>query len=131
MREQTVTMIELAAALALFMGAGWFSFQMQSEIDSALESANVMTQEQSPAMTTINMRSSSDELTFSGSEVLFMLREVQQGMYEMSVDGVLLPRGTLVDNVNLSMIEAGARYKARYTYSTSGALASIQYYKVR
>lgn len=131
MREQTVTMIEMAAGLALFMAASWFSFHMQSEIDVALEAANVMTQEQSSAITTVSMRSSSDTLTFLGSEVLFMLQDVQQGMYEMSVDGVVFPPGIDLDYVNLSVIEAGARYKAYYSYSTTGVIESIQHNKVR
>ncbi|UNK20858.1 hypothetical protein MNQ98_12940 [Paenibacillus sp. N3/727] len=131
MREQTVTMIEMAVATALFMGACWFSFHMQSEIDAGLEAANLMNQEQSSAITTVKMRSSTDDLTFLGSEVLFMLQEVQQGKYRMSVDGVMFLPGLELDSVNLSVIEAGARYQANYSYSTSGTINSIQYIKVR
>lgn len=133
MREQTITIIEWAAASALFMGACWFTFHMQSEIDAGLEAANRMVQEQSSAITTIEMthNTTDDALTFKGSEVLFMLREVEQGKYEMSVDGVVFPPGVNPEITDISVIDVDARYQAHYTYSTDGTIVRIQQFKVR
>lgn len=133
MREQTITIIEWAAATALFMGACWFSFHMQSEIDEGLEAANRMAQEQNSAITTIEMSPSTmdDTLTYQGSEVLFMLRDVEQGEYEMSVDGVVFSPGMIPDITDISVIDVDARYQAHYTYSTDGVIVRIQQFKVR
>lgn len=133
MREQTVTMIEWSVAIALFMGASWFTFHIQSEIDAGLEAANKMAQEQNSAITTIEMSGSvmKDTFTYQGSEVLFMLRQVEKGEYEMSVDDVVFSSGENPENSDISVIDVDATYEARYTYTTDGRIVRIQQFKVR
>ena len=131
MREQTITMVELAAATAVFISACWFSYDMQAEIYEGLEAANRMVQEQSAGVTTHQMISSTDPLTLLGSEVLFMLREVQQEKYDMSVEGVLFLKGIDPESVDISIIEPGARYRAHYSFGPNGEIDNIQHSKVR
>lgn len=132
MREQTISMVEFAVALIVFMGACWFSFHMQAEIDAALETANQITQDQNTAIMTEQMsHENEDNIIFQGSEVLFMLRDVQQGKFSMSVDGVLFPPGMNPEETDLSIIHMDALYQAHYTYSTEGKINRIQQYKVR
>ncbi|WP_422661024.1 hypothetical protein ACK8P5_11280 [Paenibacillus sp. EC2-1] len=126
-------MIEWSVAIALFMGASWFSFQMQSEIDAGLEAANKMAQEQNSAITTFEMSGSvmKDTFTYQGSEVLFMLRQVEKGEYEMSVDDVVFSSGINPEISDISVIDVDATYEARYTYTTDGRIVRIQQFKVR
>ncbi|WP_054955813.1 hypothetical protein [Paenibacillus dakarensis] len=135
MREQTIMMLELAAFSALFMGACWSAFQMHSEMDAGLEAANRIIAEQSAAITTLEMNDDrddvEDELTFRGSELLFMLRDVEQEKYEMSVDGVVFSKGTDPETSDLSVIQDHAIYQAHYTYGAQGEIVSIQQTKVR
>lgn len=131
MREQTIKMIELAAATAVFISACWFSYDMQAEIDGGLEAANRMVQDQSAGVTTHLMISGADQLTLLGSEVLFMLREVQQEKYDMSVDGVVFPKGIDPESADLTMIEADARYRVHYSFGPNGEIDNIQHSKVR
>lgn len=133
MRDQTISMIEVAIAFTLFIGACWLTYSMQSEIDAGLESVHRMVQENNSVTTTIGLSSDihEDVISFKGSEVLFMLRDVQQGKYEMLVDGVSFSSGMNPETSDLSIIQLDAKYQAHYLYDAHGEVVRVQHYKVR
>lgn len=131
MKNQVISMLELSVAAVLFMGACWYSYQMQSDIDGAIEAAYGLSQEQSISISTVNPGRLSDALTFRGSEILFMLRGEEKKLYDLSVDGVSFPPGGDPESWDLSVIEAASHYAVRYHYGSSGEIVRIQFSKVR
>ncbi|PJN54191.1 hypothetical protein PAEVO_09120 [Paenibacillus sp. GM2FR] len=131
MREQTISALELAAGVALFLGAVLYAFHIQTMVDGGISAAGRMTQEQHAGVITVEMTNEIRKLTYKGSEVLFTLREVQAGGFDMYVDGVRFRSGSNQEELDLSVIDTNARYDAEYVRRIDGFVESIQFVKVR
>lgn len=131
MREQTISALELAAGVALFLGAVLYAFHIQTMLDGGISAAGRMTQEQHAGVITIEMTNENRKLIYKGSEVLFTLREVQAGGFNMYVDGVLFRSGSNPEELDLSIIDLNARYDTAYVRRIDGDVESIQFVKVR
>ncbi|MGE7824294.1 hypothetical protein [Paenibacillus sp. NPDC093718] len=131
MRGQTISALELAAAVALFLGAALYAFHIQSMVDGGISAVGRMTQEQHAGVITVEMTNENRKLIYKGSEVLFTLREVQAGGFNMYVDGVLFRSGSNPEELDLSIIDMEARYDAEYVRRIDGDVESIQFVKVR
>jgi hypothetical protein len=131
LREQTISALELAAGVALFLGAVLYAFHIQTMVDGGISAAGRMTQEQHAGVITVEMTNEPRKLTYKGSEVLFTLREVQAGGFHMYVDGVRFRSGSNPEELDLSIIDTNARYDAEYVRRIDGVVESIQFIKVR
>lgn len=131
MRGQTISALELAAAVALFLGAALYAFHIQTMVDGGISAVGRMTQEQHAGVITVEMTNENRKLIYKGSEVLFTLREVQAGGFNMYVDGVLFGSGSNPEELDLSIIDMEARYDAEYLRRIDGDVESIQFVKVR
>ncbi|WP_235612965.1 hypothetical protein [Paenibacillus sp. LC231] len=131
MRGQTISALELAAAVALFLGAALYAFHIQTMVDGGISAVGRMTQEQHAGMITVEMTNENMKLIYKGSEVLFTLREVQAGGFNMYVDGVLFRSGSNPEELDLSIIDMEADYDAEYVRRIDGDVESIQFVKVR
>lgn len=131
MRGQTISALELAAAVALFLGAALYAFHIQTMVDGGISAVGRMTQEQHAGVITVEMTNENRKLIYKGSEVLFTLREVQAGGFNMYVDGVLFQSGSNPEELDLSIIDMEARYDAEYLRRIDGDVESIQFVKVR
>ncbi|WP_256720406.1 MULTISPECIES: hypothetical protein [Paenibacillus] len=131
MREQTISALEMAAGVALFLGAALYAFHIQTMVDGGISAAERMTQEQHAGVITVEMTNENRKLIYKGSEVLFTLREVQAGGFNMYVDGALFRSGSNPEELDLSIIDVNARYDAEYILRMDGDVESIQFVKVR
>lgn len=131
MRGQTISALELAAAVALFLGAALYAFHIQTMMDGGISAVGRMTQEQHAGVITVEMTNENRKLIYKGSEVLFTLREVQAGGFNMYVDGVLFQSGSNPEELDLSIIDMEAHYDAEYVRRIDGDVESIQFVKVR
>lgn len=131
MREQTISALELAAGVALFLGAALYAFHIQTMVDGGISAVGRMTQEQHAGVITVEMTNENRKLIYKGSEVLFTLREVQAGGFNMYVDGVLFQSGSNPEELDLSIIDMEARYDVKYVRRIDGDVESIQFVKVR
>lgn len=131
MREQTVSMLELAAGVAIFLAACLYTFQIQTAIDGGLTAAGRMTQDQHTGINTVEMTNEIMKLSFKGSEVLFTLREVHMGGFNIFVDGREFRSGGNPEELDLSIIDTNARYKTEYIRGYDGQVESIQFVKER
>lgn len=131
MRGQTISALELAAAVALFLGAALYAFHIQTMVDGGISAVGRMTQEQHAGVITVEMTNENMKLIYKGSEVLFTLREVQAGGFNMYVDGVLFRSGSNPEELDLSIIDMEADYDAEYVRRIDGDVESIQFVKVR
>ncbi len=131
MRGQTISALELAAAVALFLGAALYAFHIQTMVDGGISAVGRMTQEQHAGVITVEMTNENRKLIYKGSEVLFTLREVQAGGFNMYVDGVQFRSGSNPEELDLSIIDREARYDAEYVRRIDGDVESIQFVKVR
>lgn len=131
MRGQTISALELAAAVALFLGAALYALHIQTMVDGGISAVGRMTQEQHAGVITVEMTNENRKLIHKGSEVLFTLREVQAGGFNMYVDGVLFRSGSNPEELDLSIIDMEARYDAEYVRKIDGDVESIQFVKVR
>ncbi|OIB04693.1 hypothetical protein AK95_12750 [Paenibacillus sp. LC231] len=121
----------MAAAVALFLGAALYAFHIQTMVDGGISAVGRMTQEQHAGMITVEMTNENMKLIYKGSEVLFTLREVQAGGFNMYVDGVLFRSGSNPEELDLSIIDMEADYDAEYVRRIDGDVESIQFVKVR
>ncbi|GIO97321.1 hypothetical protein J14TS5_24070 [Paenibacillus lautus] len=131
MREQTISALEMAAGVALFLGAALYAFQIQTMVDGGISAAGRMTQEQHAGVITVEMTNENRKLIYKGSEVLFTLREVQAGGFNMYVDGALFRSGSNPEELDFSIIDMNARYATEYVRRIDGDVESIQFVKVR
>lgn len=131
MRGQTISALELAAAVALFLGAALYAFHIQTMVDGGISAVGRMTQEQHAGVITVEMTNENRKLIYKGSEVVFTLREVQAGGFNMYVDGVLFQSGSNPEELDLSIIDMEAHYDAEYVLRIDGEVESIQFVKVR
>ncbi|MGG3281448.1 hypothetical protein [Paenibacillus solani] len=131
LREQTVSMLELAAGVAIFLAASLYAFHIQTAIDGGLTAAGRMTQDQHAGINTIEMTNVNMKLTYKGSEVLFTLREVQTGGFHIFVDGREFRSGSNPEELDLSIIDTNARYITEYIRRYDGEMESIQFVKER
>lgn len=131
MREQTISMLELAAGVAIFLAAVMYAFHIQTTVDGGLTAVERMTQEQHTGVNTIEMTNENRRLSYSGSEVLFTLREVQTGDFHIWVDGREFRSGSNPEELDLSIIDTRARYSTQYIRGNDGEVVSIQFVKER
>lgn len=131
MRGQTISALELAAAVALFLGAALYAFYIQTMVDGGISAVSRMTQEQHAGVITVEMTNENRKLIYKGSEVLFTLREVQAGGFNMYVDGVLFQSGSNPEELDLSIIDMEAHYDTEYVRRIDGDVESVQFVKVR
>lgn len=131
MREQTIRAIELTAGLALFVAACVFAMNLVSLLESGFAAAAGSTQDQNAGITTHPAVAERFEQHFSGSQVLFMLRDVEEGRFEASVDGFKYSAGLELEGADLTPIDLNGRYGAVFHRGTGGGVKSILFEKVR
>ncbi len=131
MRDATISMLELAAGVALFLGASLYAFNIQAMVGSGITAADRMTQEQHAGVTTVKMTNENGKLTYEGSEVLFTLRELETGNFTVDVDGTVFHSGSHPEELDVSIIDLRARYYAEYIRGADGEIERIQFVKVR
>lgn len=131
MREATISMLELAAGVTLFLGASLYAFNIQAMVGGGITAADRMTQEQHAGVTTVKMTNENGKLTYEGSEVLFTLRELEAGDFIVDVDGTVFHSGSHLEELDVSIINLNARYYAEYIRGADGEIERIQFVKVR
>lgn len=131
MRETTISMLELAAGVALFLGASLYAFHIQAMVGGGITAADRMTQEQHAGVTTVKMTNDNGKLTYVGSEVLFTLRELEAGDFTVDVDRTVFHSGSHPEELDVSIIDFNARYDAEYIRGADGEIERIQFVKAR
>lgn len=94
MREQTISMIGFAVSAMLFLSACWFSLEIQSGIRSGVEKGLALTEDQHSGVITVPGAERGRAMIYGGSEVLFTLRDVEKGHFDIEVGSVRFPAGS-------------------------------------
>ncbi|MEK3735393.1 hypothetical protein MKX64_23555 [Paenibacillus sp. FSL M8-0334] len=131
MREQTISMIGFAVSAMLFLSACWFSLEIQSGIRSGVEKGLALTEDQHSGVITVPGAERGRAMIYGGSEVLFTLRDVEKGHFDIEVGSVRFPAGSNPETADVSIIDTAAEYSAAYRLGADGLIESIRFEKVR
>lgn len=126
MSENTQSMIYLSTSLILFVGACWLSVSMSSQMDHALQAASKISRGQSRTIQEIS-RTSGLEL-YSGSQVLYSLKESYKLKLHIEVDGISFT-GSAMTAADQNMIELSSFYLVKYIRDSNGNFQSILFTK--
>ncbi|GAB6930173.1 hypothetical protein JCM10914A_41560 [Paenibacillus sp. JCM 10914] len=131
MREQTESILHLAAALALFLGACIHALAIQQTVELGIRNVAITTQEQHGGVATVDKVNQDETHTYKGSAVLFTLREVQVGRYDVLIDGIPFYAGSDPEQIDVSMIDGQANYYVNYERNAAGMVTRMMFIKVR
>lgn len=135
MKNHAITMLEVSAAVFLFLAACWHAYESYSRADHALETAHVFTREQSRAVDTMDIHAvdPDQKRLFQGSEVMYMISGEERN-YDITVNGIAVPEALdpdLGDWEGWPAVQPAEEYHSAHVYSTSGVLERVDFYKAR
>ena len=131
MRPAVTSMLEVSLFFIIFSSASWLAYNLQTDGRRAIESIYVTTEDQHRAVNSSRISVPPNGFTYQGNEILFMLRDVEEGLLYIEVDGVSFTPGLDPEETNVSIIELAARYEGEATYNDSGQVTRMQFRKVR
>lgn len=144
MKSHAITMLEISAAVFLFLGACWHAYESYARADMAMETAYTFSQDQSRAVETLHAMETtespvgpaddtSQKRIYQGSEVLYMISG-EERRYEITVNGTAVPESLdpdLGDWEGWPIVQPLELYDSEHIYSSGGILMRIDFIKVR
>lgn len=125
MNENMRDMITLSIAIALFLGACFFTLGLTSQIRMTLhEAVSVVGGQMQSVHSTLKL---SDPDIYSGSQALLIGIDSE---VRIQADGVTVTPNDPVGLIKQSIFQADAKYRAVYIRNIHGDLTELQFYKL-
>ncbi|NMO95950.1 hypothetical protein [Paenibacillus lemnae] len=128
MKNAAVSMLELAAAAALFLSACVMAYSLQQDISMAQKAVYGVLEDQHVSITTQVYQNSPQQLRVSSADLLYFIHSSQHRTYPVKIHdewygaGIVIPPEVIFDHLP-------SFYQVQYQYNSAGEIAAAAYIK--